>query len=187
MAHPNQYCNIPGHSNPAGFIASYLQEVLKLSPADVNPVAITLQGQNLNTVASPGTDTYTVPSDQDLVIFQIHGAVQFDALNSENTALLTWLNLDPSERVLVKSQNCNVTLENLDRRLQTFDNKSLPLSAITPPFGVPLYFPPQVPMIAPHKHRLKATFQLRDSTASILGALSDYSIILTGALIPFRS
>mgnify|MGYP001585617587 FL=1 len=122
-----------------------------------------------------------------MVIFSIQGGLQFNTLSAEPTAILTFLNPDPSERWFVKTQNCNVKLQNLDRRLNVFDLRDIPLSMISPPVGAPLYFPPEVPMLVPHKHRLQATFTLQDSTTAVVGSATKYNILLTGALIPFRA
>lgn len=170
---------------PAGRVASYIQEVLKLSPAQVRSVGLALQATLSNT--SPVSDTYTVPADQDLVIFSLQGYLQFNSLAAEpTTGILSFLNPDPSERWFMKAQNCNLKLENLDRSLQVFDARDVPLSAISPPVGAPMFIPPEIPFIVPHKHRLRATFTLQDSTTAIVGSATKYGVLLTGALIPFR-
>lgn len=180
MANAN-YCP-PGTALPPGRIQSYLAEILKLSQDDVRGVGISLQATLSST--TPGTDTYRVPSDQELVITTIQGYLAFSTLNSESTAILGWLNLDPSERWFVKSQNCVVGLANQDRNLQIFDNRDQRMSAITPPVGVPMQFSLEMPFIVPAGHTLKGTFTLQDSTSAIVSGATVYGLLLTGALIP---
>ncbi len=167
-----------------GRISSYIAEILRLSQADVRGVGIGLQATLSST--TPGTDSYRVPSDQELVITTVQGYLAFSTLNSESTAILGWLNLDPSERWFVKTQNCAVGLVNVDRNLQLFDNRDQRMSAITPPVGVPMQFSLEMPFIVPAGHNLKATFTLQDSTSAIVSGASVYGLLLTGALIPKR-
>lgn len=175
----------PVPSPGSGRIKQYLAEILELGPAEIRAVGIGLEANATGTV--PGVDTYKVPSDQDLVILSLQGYLQFQLLNTEPTAILTWLNLDPSERWFVKTQNCEVSLENIDRSLEVFDARSVPLSAISPPVGAPLYFNPELPFIIPAGHSLRGTFTLKDTTTAIVGAATNYGILLGGALIPKRS
>lgn len=183
----NPYCGDPNDPNamPPGRVGSYLQEVLDLSPAVVRGVGVTLSASLSST--SPSNVDYRVPGDQELVVFSIHGFLRFTALNSESTAILGWLNLDPSERWFVKSQNCTVALKNNDRSLDVFEGDgSIPMSAITPPVGVPMYFHPEAPCIFNAGHLIRATFTLQDSTSAIVSGATVYGIVLTGNLIPNR-
>lgn len=183
----NPYCPTPGQAVPAGRIASFLQEALDLSPAVVRGVGITLSAA-LTTSLTQSTVKYRIPADQELIIFSIHGFLKFTTLNSETTAILTWLNLEPSERWFVKSQNCNLGLKNFDRSLDVFEGDGVvPMSAITPPVGVPMYFHPEAPCIFNAGHTLQATFTLSDTTAAIVGGSTTYGVVLTGNLIPNRN
>lgn len=175
------YCPSPVAGRPSGRIVSYMREVLGLSHADVRGVGINLEATLSST--TPGTDEYMVPSDQDLVIFSIQGYLRFPTLNSEPTLMLGFLNPDPSERWFVKTQNCLVQLLHKDRSLNVFDARSLPLSAISPPVGATMYFPPETPYILPGSHRIQASFTLQDSTTAIVGSSTAYGVLLTGALV----
>ena len=182
----NPYCPPGEVSAPAGSVATFLQEMLSLSPAAVRGVGVTLSAALTNT--SPGTVNYRVPADQELVVFSIQGFLRFATLNSESTAILTWLNLDPSERWFVKTQNCLVALKNVDRSLEVFEGDgSVPLSAITPPVGTPMFFHPVAPCIFNAGHQLRATFTLQDSTSAIVSGSTTYGLLLTGNLIPNRN
>lgn len=178
------YCG-PGAGGVAGRIASYLQEVLMLSPAAVRGVGLGFSASLGNT--TPVSYTYKVPSDQELVVFSVHGYLRFPTFNTEPSVILSFLNPDPSERWFLKSQNCLVSLTNIDRSLPIFDSQDVPLSSITPPVGAPLYFPLDAPLLVPAGHNLRATFQLQDSTAAIVGNSTVYGLMLTGALIPKRA
>ncbi len=68
-----------------------------------------------------------------------------------------------------------------------FDAGAAPLSAITPPVGVPLQFPLDMPNIVPAGMNLRATFTLQDTTAAVVGNATIYGLLLTGALIPRRA
>lgn len=187
MTTNNPYCNPDGSGAPAaGRIASFLQEALDLSPAVVRGVGVTLSASLSNT--SPGVVKYRVPGDQELVVFSIHGFIRFSSLSTEPTAILTWLNLDPSERWFVKTQNCSVGLKNVDRSLDVFEGDgTVPLSAIAPPVGSPMFFHPEAPCIFNAGHTLQATFTLNDSTSAVVGNATTYGLILTGNLIPNRN
>lgn len=175
------YCPAPVAGRPQGRIVSYLREVLGISHAQVRGVGINLEASLAS--GTPGTDEYMVPSDQDLVIYSIQGYLRFPTFNSEPTSMLGFLNPDPSERWFVKTQNCLVQLLHKDRSLSVYDNKSIPLSAISPPVGAAMYFPPETPYILPGSHRLAASFGLQDTTAAIVGSATFYGVLLTGALI----
>ena len=180
---PNQepYCPTPMPGRPSGRIVSYLREVLGISHAEVRGVGIGLEAALSST--TPGTDEYMVPSDQDLVVFSMQGYLRFPTLNSEPTTMLGFLNVDPSERWFMKTQNCLVQLLHKDRSLNVFDQRAIPLSAISPPVGAAMYFPPETPYIVPGGHKLQATFTLQDSTAAVVGNSTQYGILLVGALI----
>jgi len=188
MPPTNPYCSTPdGSPPPAGRIASFLQEVLSLSPAVLRGVGVTMSAL-LSTTAPTGSAKYRVPADQELVLFSLQGFLKFSALGSEPTAILGWLNLDPSERWFVKSQNCNVGLKNVDRSLDVFDGDGVvAMSAITPPVGTPMFWHPEAPNIFNSSHTLQATFTLGDTTASIVGGTTTYGLLMVGNLIPNRN
>lgn len=176
---PYRPTSLPGH--PAGRIMSYLREVLGVSHAEVRGVGIGLEVALSSTTAD--NEEYQVPSDTDLVVFSIQGYLRFPTLNTEPTSMLGFLNPDPSERWFVKTQNCLVQLLHKDRSLNAFDNRSIPLSAISPPVGAPMYFPPETPYIVPGGHKLRAEFTLQDSTSAVVGSSTRYGLLLAGALI----
>lgn len=178
-------CPSPMGAPMPGRIEAFIAEVLKVSQADIRGVGIALQGQLSSTVLTT-TDLYRVPSDQEMVVLQAAGYVEFTSLNTEPTAILNYLNLDPSERLLVKAQNCSLQLEDTDRSLQAYDARSIPLGAITPPMGAPQFFPVDAPFLIAAGHTLQATFTLVDPTAAIVGNATNYGVLLTGALIPKR-
>lgn len=187
MSNNNPFCNPDGSPKvPAGRIASFLQEALDLSPAVVRGVGVTMSAA-LSTSTTQSTVKYRVPADQELIVFSVHGFLKFSSLNTETTAILGWLNLDPSERWFVKTQNCNVAVKNFDRGLDMFDGDgAIPMSAITPPVGVPMFFHPEAPCIFNAGHTIQTTFTLGDTTAAIVGGTTTYGVVFTGNLIPNR-
>lgn len=173
---------LPGDAPRGGRVLNYLIEALSLSPAQLQAIALTLQGRANTT--TPVTDTYKVPADMDFIAVAMSGYILLPNLATEPTAILTWLNLEPSERIYVKAQNCLLKLENIDRSLKVTESRDLPLVSITPPFGAPINWALETSLVVPSNHTLKATFSLQDSTAATLGAASDYGVRLDGVLIP---
>ena len=175
----------PGTSPMQQRIRGYLREVLGLSLAQVRGgVGVRLQASLSNT--TPGTDTYKVPADQNLVVFSMQGYVRFTALNTEPTVMLGSLNPDPSERMLVKAMNCLVQVVDSDRTAigGVFDNGETTLGRLMPPLGVPMTWPLEAPQLWESGHTLKATFTLQDSTTAIVGNATIYGVLLVGALVP---
>lgn len=177
---PSPYCAPPGQQ-PPGRIYAYLSEVLGVDFSMVRGVGIAMQAA-LSTSILTATDEYSVPSDQDLVIMGLSGYLQMPTLNSE-PAVVASANVEPSERWFVKAQNCNFQLTHKDRSLQIFDQRAVPLSALMPPVGQPMWFSPEMPIIIPGSHKLQAEFSLNDSTATIVGNSTNYGVNLIGALV----
>ena len=171
-------------SAPGTRVRSYLAELLGVSPAELRPIAIPMQATLTTSVTTLADTIYNVPSDQDLYIQSIMGYISFNALASEPTAMLTWLNLDPSERVLVKAANCVVQLENTTRNYKVFDHREAVLYSLMAPMGMPLQWPVETPLPVPAKHSLKATFTLQDTATATVGASTDYGILISGVLVP---
>lgn len=171
-------------SAPGTRIRSYLAELLGISPAELRPVAIPMQATLTSSVTTLADSTYTVAADQDLYLYSVAGYLSPNDLSSEPTAMLTWLNLDPSERFLVKAMNCVVQLENTSRQYKVFDGREATLASLMPPFGLPLQWPVETPLSVPAKHSLKATFTLQDTGSDVVGASTDYGILLSGVLVP---
>ena len=165
-----------------GGVVSYLQELLKLSPAQVIGVGIHIK-RRLSTAALSGAAEYKVPSDRDLVVFRVRPSWQSTALATEVAvnAIFTAFNYNDLERV--RLGNCRVQLLNKDRQLKVFDNEDLLLSSIK---DEPLEFNGNAPLLVPATHTLQATFSLTDNTAAVVGVAADYGVILEGVLIPKR-
>lgn len=165
----------------------YLAELRRLSPADLQAVVVLLEAA-LSTTTTSATDDFKAPGDSDLVIFGVQGFVRMPSLNTEPTTILGWLNLVPTERWLVKAQNCLAGLRNVDRKHKVFDGDvDVPLSAIMGPTGFPFIFPPEAPLIIPQSEVLQGTFTLQDTTAAIVGNATRYGLLLSGVLVPRRS
>ena len=174
------FCAVP-NQRPAGRIYSYLGEVLGVDFSMVRGIGIAMQAA-LSTAITTATDEYSIPSDQDLVILGISGYLQMPTLNTE-PQVIAFSNVDPSERWFVKAQNCTVQLTHKDRSLDIFDQRAIPLSALTPPVGAAMWFPPELPIIIPGSHRVVTTFTLTDTTAAVVGNSTNYGLNLIGALV----
>lgn len=180
--------NTPGFCTPTSApgtrVRAYLAELLQISPAELRPVAIPMQVALLSGTTTLSDTNYVVAADQDLYLYSIAGYLSPNDLSAEPTAMLTWLNLEPSERYLVKAMNCAVQMENVTRNYKVFDGREAMLSSLMPPFGMPLQWPVETPFCAPAKHVLKATFTLQDTASDVVGASTDYGILLSGVLVP---
>jgi hypothetical protein len=174
----------PKICGPGNRVREYLAELLQLSPGELRPVMIPLQVALLTGTTTLSDAAYAVPSDQDLYLYSITGYVAPNAIVSEPTAHFGWLNLDPSERYLLKAMNCVVQLENTTRTYKFFEGREATLASIMPPFGTPIQFPVETPLPVNAKHSLKATFTLQDTTAAAIGASTDYGVLLSGVLVP---
>jgi hypothetical protein len=165
-----------------GGVVSYLQELLKLSPAQVIGVGIHIK-KRLSTAALSGSSEYKIPSDRDLVVFRIRPSWQPTDIPAEIAvnAIFTAFNYDDLERI--RMGNCRVQLLNKDRQLKVFDNEDMLLSAMK---DIPLAFDERAPLLVPATHTLQATFSLSDDAAAVVGQPSDYGVILEGVLIPKR-
>lgn len=173
------------HPSGAG-IADYLAELLRLSPQNLRGVDISMSAR-LSPLIATAQDTYSVPSDQDLVIYSISGWYRSSDLSTEAIINAIFTSFSPSELQIARMQNCSVQLENKDRNLPVWDKAAGPLSAITPPCGTPLVFPVQAPLLVPRSHTLRATFTLNSVAAAVAGNPADYGLSIGGILIPTRN
>ena len=174
--------NIPGKAMPNGGVVAYLAELLRLSPAQLIGTSILLQ-KRLGAATPSGTDEYRVPADRDLVVFQIHSTYRSTDLASEPVLNVAMATFGMQDLVMARKSNCLVSLINKDRQLKVFDNRDMPLSAIS---ETPLYFPANAPLLVPSTHTLQAGFTLQDLTPAVVGENADYGVTLTGVLIPKR-
>lgn len=174
--------NIPGKPGHGAGVAAYLKELLELSPAELRGVSVLLE-KRLSTGTTSGSDQYRVPADQDLVVYQIHSTWRSSALATEVAvnAVFTAFSMDDMERV--RLSNCVVALQNKDRNLAVFENRAMRMNAMR---DTPLYYPAEAPLLVPATHTLQADFSLQDTTAAVVGNAADYSLVLTGILIPKR-
>lgn len=163
-------------------VKGFLREAQDLTPDDLQAVVVTLQ-QLISTTA-PLYDTYKVPADMDLIIFQLHGGIRMPSIQTEPQSEIGYLNLVPTERWLMKAQNCTIRVENIDRHHVFTDQNDVTMASIMPPSGYPVVFPPESPGIVPANENLRATFTLQDSSPATLGNPTWYQLIVTGVLVP---
>lgn len=184
----NNNC-LPPMNNPLaqsqGGVAAYLAELLKLSPAQVRGTVIELMA-TLGATNLIDTDEYRVPSDQDLVIFQAHAAYRSSALNTEPALNVAITALGVADLALARASNVTVQLRDKDRNLDVFDQRAVNMAGIMPPNGSPIFWPAQAPFLMPSGHTFQATFSAQSAVAAVIGNDADYSVLLTGVLIPKR-
>lgn len=170
-----------------GRIRTYLDELRRLQPNELQAIIINMEALLSSSVLTLA-DTYKAPGNMDLFIFQVQGYIRFPALNAEPTTFLGFLNLTPTERFLVKAQNCAVNLQNRDRKHRYIDSgqtgAGTTVATLMPPAGYPIVYPPEAPLMLPKNEILEATFALQDSTAAVVGGATRYGLTLTGVLVP---
>lgn len=176
---------VPGVPFVARRVGAWIDEIRQLDSGQVQGVTVALQA-TLGSATTSGTSTYKIPSNYNLAILQMHAYLRFTALNTEDQTVIGYLNLDPTERWLVKAQNCLVTLDNKDRKLKYIENFAVPLAAFMPPMGYPFVLPPEAPGIVQEDETLEATFALQDTTTDIVGNNTVYGLLLSGALVPLK-
>lgn len=166
----------------AGAVSAYLKEVLNLSTAELIAVGIQLEVQ-LGVAALTKGAEYKVPSDRDLVIFQVQSTWRSTAINTEPAlnAAITALDYDGLESA--RLANCIAQLRIKDRNLDIFDNGGVPLNAIK---KSPMFFPQVAPLLIPAGVLLQSVFTLQSAVAAIAGNDANYGLLLTGVAIPTR-
>lgn len=172
-------------ANPAAMtrVRSLLAEYRGIGPNDLQAVMVQLQA-TLGASTTSATNDYKVPGDSDLFFIQMWGWLRFPTLDSEDQTILGYLNLVPSERWLIKAQNCLVKLENADKNHKFIDNNDVPLATMMPPMGYPVIWPPEMPGMVPSGQILRATFSLQDTDTDIVSGNTVYGLSIVGVLVP---
>ncbi len=169
----------------AGNLARQLRELQELSTTNLNSIALTLNAQlgaNVGAGVTTGSDSYQVPPDQALVIYQIQSVYRSNALAVETLpALFSAPGME--DLMLTRLSNVLCELSVKDRKLVFFENKSLNLGAI---YKRPLYLPQTAPLLLPPGITLKAAFDAQDATADTLGQNGVVELILSGVSLPVR-
>ena len=165
----------------AGAVSAYLREMLGLSTAELIGVGIQMEVK-LGQTTLTGNADYIVPSDRDLIIFQIQSTYRSTAIQTEpvlnaNIAL-SYAGLSESRLANVLAQ-----LKIKDRNLNVFDNGETPLSSV---YNNPMYMPQVAPLIIPAAVKLQATMTLQNAVAAAAGNDAFYGLLLTGVQIPRR-
>jgi hypothetical protein len=176
----------PGGDPNQGDIARYLGELLKLSPGELRAVGIGLSAV-LGTTRTTDRDSYKVPGDADLVIYQVGAYWRSTLIATEPVLNANFTQFGPTDLMVARLQNCLATLTNKDRSLAYFDAGAVPLSSLAPPAGAPQFLPPMAPYLVPSGITLEASFTLQDTTAAVVGNNAEYGLILGGFLIPKRA
>lgn len=172
----------PGLTQPnAGAVSAYLREVLNLSTAELIAVGIQLEA-TLGAGTLNASDQYIVPSDRDLVIFQVQSTWRSSLISTE-PVLNANLTIGVKDLERARLQNCIAQLRIKDRNLDVFDNGEVVMSAIS---DSPMYFPQVAPLLIPAAVKLQAIFTLQSAVAAVAGNDANYGLLLTGVAIPKR-
>ncbi|MDE2022260.1 MAG: hypothetical protein KGI71_05120, partial [Patescibacteria group bacterium] len=104
-------------------IIDYLYELLQLGPGQVGASIIEL-GATLGTSKTTDSDKYLVPTDRDLIVYQMQGGWRSTDINSDITNNGGTGVFNPSlypGLIGCKLENCTVQLLNMDRHLNVMD------------------------------------------------------------------
>ena len=138
--------------------------------------------------AVSGSDFFRVSQQEDFLVQSIRGFVILNALPTEvggaafTNALTT--TLTPQQQIIMKANNCRVTIQNKDNKVPVTEAKSLPLSSICPEAGgaIMKFQPDIVPgFIIPHNTTIEALFALQNAHLAYNTVSVQYGVILTGA------
>lgn len=144
--------------------------------------------------AASGSADFRVAQNEDFLVHEVRGFVMQTDLASEigvdpelahvgNGAVDA---LSPHDRLIMKAQNCRVTILNKDTKVPITENEGISLASITPEaHGLPLRFGPDlVPaFIIPHNMTIQAQFALQADDAMFNTAACTYGVALVGAYI----
>lgn len=147
------------------------------------PLIATIDSDTTN---SEGTDTWTALSDEVAFWEEVRGTLRVNDWSGESLAMSAIGNPGVRDRLLVKASNCRIKLEDVDDSLplvQTGTNEAtIALADILPAIGgKPL--PYLVPELFPPGHKIKMTATLQDTASDIIGAETEYGVVLIGTAV----
>lgn len=166
-------------SMPGGDIQKYLVELVKLAPSSFMGVTIPLEVL-LGAATAAGSEKYLVPSETDLVIFQIQSMFRSTNLAAE-PVLNANLTLDLDGLAEARLQNALAELSIKERKLDIIEGAALNMAAHR---KAPVYFLPNAPLIVPAGNHIELKVTLQSVAAAIAGSNAYYGYALTGVLIP---
>jgi len=150
-----------------------------LTPHEYEQVAITMRTR-LTTSTTSGNQTFRVRSDCALLIKSIRGHLAFNDPDGETLSITGLGNATVLDRIMIKSMNCRLQLENQDRTVPLFaGGQDLPLSQILCHIGgKPVEFDP--PHIVLPGQTLSLNTALQDTASAIVGGSTDYGVQIDG-------
>lgn len=136
--------------------------------------------------AGTATDTYRVPSDYKLIIMGIRGHLAMLNMTAETAIAGAMADVTVNGHMLAKAMNCRLRLYDQDTNRKLFEDngngQGISLASLmdhvasrSPEFR---YVPHTVP--AGHTLRMDAT--LVDNAASVIGANTEYGVVLQAVL-----
>lgn len=167
------------------------QRGLRYRPAIIT-LSDTIDGAG---TANSGSNDFRVAQNEDFLCYEIRGFVQMtemqdepavdSEIGTENTTGPV-IAMSPRERMLMKAQNCSLTLINKDTKVPITENLTPSLASICAEAGgQPLRFgPDEVPgFIIPHNMTIQAQFALQSANAIFNTAATVYGVMLTGLYV----
>ena len=174
---------------PAGnFIESLRSRIIEgrtLTPYEYRPVAIPLQVSLSNTRAQ-GTASFTIPSNQRLIVFRLTPhLVPTDlnaAANSPTAFGAGFLNAGKNlDTILARAQNCRINLGMASRTFDLFVQQAFTLSDLMSTDGTDPSLM-DMPGILPQGTNLDLNAALVDTTAAAAPSC-EYGLVIIGAYV----
>ena len=154
----------------------------------VRPASIPLH-RNI-TSGSGGTDSMKIGSDVDFIVHEVRGYLSFNNWDGESDLAVDGLAggwPGPRDRAYLKASNCKLKLKNKDNKLDIFEEEDLVLSEILCSVGGhPLKYGGETrpAWVIPNGTTIEMTATLQDTAAVLIGASSDYGVIISGVYMP---
>lgn len=171
-------------------IIKYLRQFTKwrmkhpLTPEDYRWVEETLK-VSLTSTATTGTKTYHAPANYIFLLFAIEGYLVPTAPVSEVVGITGLGNPDYKNRLLIKSTNVLVDLQNADRDHKLFGTAPRPLSSILPVVGGTVKWM-QPPYVVPDGEAIQLDLSMASTNSEIVGAAFDAGVSLYGLQVRTR-
>lgn len=155
-----------------------------LTVEDYQPVTVILSAALLVGTTS-GSDTYQVPNPYTLLVKRVRGHIGFNNYTGETLSITGIGNPGFLDRLAMKAANCAVEFKNTSKKYDIFDNndntKMRVSDLISQIGGEAVEFNP--PLVVLTAQVLEADMTLNDTNATVVGASTDYGIIVEGVLV----
>lgn len=167
-------------------IRALLEEGRELSSEDFRRVAVCLR-KTLNTTTTSDNDTYKCPSTHKLLIERVHPHLCITDLSAETAAVATGIILSTTagyvEREAFKAGNCRLEMLNNDTQERLIgENRTTTLRHLF----FDAYDWRKAPHILTPGQTLQMNVSLIDTASDVVGAGTEYGLILSALLVRVR-